>query len=42
MEELMRTVEKEYCRVLGTILILSCRRERKVVGNGFDVESGDL
>lgn len=36
MEELTRTVEK------GTIPILSCGRERKVVGNGFDVESGDL
>lgn len=26
MEELMGTVEKEYCRVLGTAPIQSCRR----------------
>lgn len=40
MEELMRrTVEKEYCGVLGTGLILSCKRDRKDVDNGCGVES---
>lgn len=42
MEELMRTVEKEYCGVLGTTLILSCRTDRKGVDNGLDVESRDV
>lgn len=43
MEELMRrTEEKQYCRVLGRIPILSCRRDRKDVDNRFDVESRDV
>lgn len=43
MEELMRrTVEKEYCGVLGTAPILSCRRDTKDVDDGFDVESRDV
>jgi len=43
VEELMRrTVEKEYCGVLGTTSILSCKSDRKNVDNGFDVESRDV